>query len=260
MVDGQLRYLSDSPSLPLARSWVWAEEFSPSRARIGSGGDQSSWRGGVCCREIGGGAACGDEFAPERTTSASWGEKPCCPAPPCECATTKKEAGGGEYGTGERNGNRASRVMVKRCVGARSDGVCGGGPHLRGCGGSYRGVICGLFVGWWPRSPRLRRESRTLPSPYSYRSPPPGRLCDHGRRARCELTSHECQKALRAQFFTRRNPEMEAFGFGPSLPGRSPLVQVTRKKNSGEEGTLHHDDELKFAANAPAQGWRRPRN
>lgn len=30
---------------------------------------------------------------------------------------------------------------------------------------------------------------------------------------------------------------METRGYGPSLPGRSPLVQVTRKKNSGEEGT-----------------------
>lgn len=53
---------------------------------------------------------------------------------------------------------------------------------------------------------------------------------------------------------------MEARGFGPCLPGRSPLVQVTRKKDSGEEATLHRGDELEPAANAPAQGGRSPRN
>lgn len=160
-------------------------------------GDRSSWRGGVCCREIGGGAACGDEFTPERTTLGSWDGQPCCPAPPCDCATTKK---GGRRGV--RDG-RANETVI-------------GPPVLWRRGASGQGAAAFVVVDRIYEVAGARIEVSSADFPWGGGLAHPalaeraepfqtririnllrlGSFCDHGRRARYELASIRMPKGL----------------------------------------------------------------
>lgn len=153
--------------------------------------------------------------------------------------------------------------MEKTCVRAESGAVCGGGPHLRGCGASYRGChlqisrgVCGLA------HPALAEKAEPFPTRIRINQYPQGagnaslswQLPTPSADAIWICVDTSAESPPEAQFLSRRDPEMEACGLGPSLPVCSPLVQVTRKKNSGGTGHAPLWRRVKIRRQCPRAG------
>lgn len=198
-----MRYLSDSPSLPLARSWCGRRHFF-SCARIGSNGPKLL---AMVCTVEKLAAARLVEMNPPLKGRPRGGSLvvPRCPAIAPRKKRERKEAAGGERGTGERANGRRPVLWRRRALGQRAVPSVVVDRIYEVAGPRIGGVICRFPVGCvaslTPPSPRKPNPSqpvfvsinihKALAMPRCHGS------CQHHRRTRYGFASIRVPNRLR---------------------------------------------------------------